>query len=106
MKPLKLAITPGEPAGIGPDLLLGLAQKEWSVQLVAFADGDMLRQRAKQLNLTITLVPYDAGIAHTLPAGQLFLVDIKTKVPVICGQLDSDNGHYVVETLRQACKKI
>ena len=57
MKPLKLAITPGEPAGIGPDLLLNIAQKEWPAQLVAFADGDMLRQRAAQLNLDITLVP-------------------------------------------------
>ena len=56
MKPLKLAITPGEPAGIGPDLLLSIAQKEWPAQLVAFADGDMLKQRAKRLNLAITLI--------------------------------------------------
>jgi 4-hydroxythreonine-4-phosphate dehydrogenase len=88
LKPLKLAITPGEPAGIGPDLLLGIAQKEWPVQLVAFADGDMLRQRAKQLHLAITLVPYDQNSEHTLPAGQLFLVDIKSKVPVISGMVN------------------
>ena len=105
MKLLKLAITPGEPAGIGPDLLLSIAQEEWPAQLVAFADGNMLRQRAKQLNLAITLVPYDESIEHTLPAGQLFLVDIKTKVAVISGKLDSEHGHSVVETLRQACKK-
>jgi 4-hydroxythreonine-4-phosphate dehydrogenase len=105
LKPLKLAITPGEPAGIGPDLLLGIAQKEWSAQLVAFADGEMLKQRAAQLNLAITLVPYDENAEHTLPAGQLFLVDIKTNVAVTSGKLDSENGHYVVVTLRQACKK-
>ncbi len=105
MKPLKLAITPGEPAGIGPDLLLSIALKQWPAQLVAFADGDMLMQRAKQLNLAITLVPYDKSAVHTLPAGQLFLVDIKTKVPVKSGELDSEKGHYVEETLREACKK-
>jgi 4-hydroxythreonine-4-phosphate dehydrogenase len=105
LKPLKLAITPGEPAGIGPDLLLGIAQKEWPALLVAFADGDVLKQRAKQLNLAITLVPYDESAVRTLPAGQLYWVDIKTKVAVKSGELDSENGHYVVETLRQACKK-
>ncbi|WP_299084521.1 4-hydroxythreonine-4-phosphate dehydrogenase PdxA [uncultured Paraglaciecola sp.] len=105
MKPLKLAITPGEPAGIGPDLLITVAQQEWPAQLVVFADGDMLRQRAEQLQLNITFVPYDESLEHTLPAGHIFLVDIKTKAKVICGQLDSENGHYVVETLRQACKK-
>ena len=105
MKPLKLAITPGEPAGIGPDLLLTIAQKQWSAQLVAFADGDMLKQRANLLNLPIEFVPYDENSALVLPAGQLFLVDIKTNVTVTPGELDSENGHYVLETLRQACKK-
>lgn len=105
MKPLKLAVTPGEPAGIGPDLVLAVAQREWQAQLVVFADGDMLRQRAKQLSLPITLVDYDPESDVLLPAGSLYLVDIKTQVPVICGELDSDNGHYVVETLRQACRK-
>lgn len=105
MKPLRLAVTPGEPAGIGPDLLLQVAQKQWPAQLVAFADGQMLEQRAKQLGLSIKLVPYVAQSDHILPAGELYLVNIKTKVPVQSGTLDSENGHYVVETLRQACKK-
>ena len=105
MKPLKLAVTPGEPAGIGPDLLLTIAQKQWSAQLVAFADGDMLRQRAQLLNLPIEFVPYDENSDQVLPAGQLFLVDIKTSVTVKPGELNSENGHYVLETLRQACKK-
>ncbi|MBB1356352.1 4-hydroxythreonine-4-phosphate dehydrogenase PdxA, partial [Pseudoalteromonas sp. SR45-5] len=36
---LRIAITPGEPAGIGPDLLLTLAQQAWDAQLIAIADG-------------------------------------------------------------------
>lgn len=105
MKPLRLAVTPGEPAGIGPDLLLQVAQKAWPAQLVAFADGQMLQERAKQLGLPIKLVPYVAESEQVLPAGELFLVDIKTNTAVKSGTLDSENGHYVVETLRQACKK-
>lgn len=105
MKPLRLAVTPGEPAGIGPDLLLAVAQREWPAQLVAFADGQMLQERANQLGLPIKLVPYDAGSDKILEAGELYLVDIKTNTPVQSGILDSENGHYVVETLRQACKK-
>jgi 4-hydroxythreonine-4-phosphate dehydrogenase len=102
---IKLAITPGEPAGIGPDLILSVAQKSWPAQLVIFADGEMLRQRARQLKLPITLIDYDPSQTRILPAGQLFIVDIKTSVNVQAGQLNTENGQYVVETLRQACAK-
>ena len=53
---VRIAITPGEPAGIGPDLTLAIAQQQWQVQLVVFADQKMLEQRAKQLQLPITLL--------------------------------------------------
>ncbi|MDU0354225.1 4-hydroxythreonine-4-phosphate dehydrogenase PdxA [Paraglaciecola aquimarina] len=105
MKPLKLAITLGEPAGIGPDLVLAVAQQEWQAQLVVFADKEMLLQRARVLGLPLTLVPYQSTSEQLLPAGHIFIVDIPTNVPVECGTLNSDNGHYVVETLRQACQK-
>lgn len=53
-----IVITPGEPAGVGPDLLIQLAQQQWPVELVACADPDLLRQRAKALNLPLTLTEY------------------------------------------------
>jgi 4-hydroxythreonine-4-phosphate dehydrogenase len=59
--PIKIAITPGEPAGIGPDLIIKLAQETWQAQLVVFADGDMLRARAERLGLPLTLIEYDAN---------------------------------------------
>ncbi len=105
MKALRIAITPGEPAGIGPDLLLQVAQKDWPAQLVVFADAQMLTERAKQLGLSIKLIPYHQDTEQVLSAGELFIVDIKTQAPVVAGQLSSENGHYVVETLRQACKQ-
>ena len=58
--PIKIAITPGEPAGIGPDLIIKLAQETWQAQLVVFADGEMLKARASALGLPLTLIDYDA----------------------------------------------
>ena len=49
----RIVITPGEPAGIGPDVVLMAAQKSWGAELVCIADRDLLAQRAKQLSLNI-----------------------------------------------------
>jgi 4-hydroxythreonine-4-phosphate dehydrogenase len=103
--PIKLAITPGEPAGIGPDLIISLAQQAWDAQLVVFANGNMLKERAAQLNLPLNLLPYDKEQAGLHIPGQLYLVDIALSESVEAGKLNSENGHYVVETLRQACEK-
>ena len=102
--PKKIAVTPGEPAGIGPDLIIKLAQQSWSAQLVVFADGSILEDRAHTLGLPLTLIPYDANDLQVQPAGSLFIKQIDKSTDVIAGKLDSENGLYVVETLRQACQ--
>ena len=102
--PLKIAVTPGEPAGIGPDLIIKLAQEPWQAQLVVFADGEVLHARAEALGLPLTLLPYDANNTDIQPAGSLYLKQIDKAVDVVAGELNSDNGLYVVETLRQACQ--
>lgn len=104
MKPIRIAVTPGEPAGIGPDLILALAQETWQAQLVVFCDKAMLEDRAGQLGLPINLVDFDSDNTDILPPGSLFIQQIDAAVKVIPGELDSDNGQYVVETLRQACQ--
>ena len=100
--PIKLAITPGEPAGIGPDLIITLAQQQWPVQLVVFADASMLQQRATILGLPLKLLPYTSDSHAPQPKGCLFCVDIKTAEPVVAGQLNVNNSLYVLETLTQA----
>ena len=102
--PIKIAITPGEPAGIGPDLIIKLAQEAWRAQLVVFADGEMLKARASALGLPLTLIDYDATNPQIQDAGSLFIKQIDKSVDVTPGELDSENGLYVVETLRQACQ--
>ena len=102
MPTIKLAVTPGEPAGIGPDLIIQLAQQQWDVQLTVFADANMLQQRAALLGLPLTLHPYTAQAEQIQNPGCLYCVHIPLGKPVVAGQLNQANSHYVLETLTQA----
>ena len=57
MKPLRFAVTPGEPAGIGPDLCLLLAADVQPHPLIAITSRDLLAERATQLGLAVNLLP-------------------------------------------------
>ncbi|MDY0419139.1 4-hydroxythreonine-4-phosphate dehydrogenase PdxA [Enterobacter sp. 170198] len=104
MKHHRVVITPGEPAGIGPDLVVQLAQRSWPVELVVCADATLLQDRAALLGLPLTLIPYVEG-QQPAPqqAGTLTLLSVPLRTPVIPGQLSTENGHYVVDTLARAC---
>ncbi|WP_088330583.1 4-hydroxythreonine-4-phosphate dehydrogenase PdxA [Lacimicrobium sp. SS2-24] len=104
-RPLRIAITPGEPAGIGPDLIIALLQQSWPAQLVLFGCQDMLQQRAEALGLPLTLLPYDEQNKALQKPGQAYIQSVPTAVAVQAGKLDAGNGQYVVETLRQASSK-
>ncbi|NTS77448.1 4-hydroxythreonine-4-phosphate dehydrogenase PdxA [Catenovulum sp. SM1970] len=101
---LKIAVTPGEPAGIGPDLVLALAQQDWPAQLICIADPKVMQQRAQELGLDIKIEAYDKN-AQAVPQkkGVLTVLTVEADADVVTGQLDAANGHYVVETLRVAC---
>ncbi|WP_114326747.1 4-hydroxythreonine-4-phosphate dehydrogenase PdxA [Candidatus Colwellia aromaticivorans] len=102
----RIAITPGEPAGIGPDLVVSIAQQAWPVQLVVVASKELIKQRAEQLNLPIVLIDYDANLdAIPQAAGTLTILDIPLAQACIPGTLDTSNGAYVVETLKVASDK-
>lgn len=100
-----LAFTPGEPAGIGPDLAVMMAQQQWPAILVICADADLIKQRAEQLGLDITIQRY-TGQRPTaaLPKGVLLVEHIALNKPATAGQLDAGNGHYVVDTLIRASR--
>ncbi len=78
----KVVITPGEPAGIGPDLVVQLAQRDWPAELVICADGALLTDRAKRLGLPLSLLPYDPA-QPPVPqrAGTLTLLNVPLKRP-------------------------
>ncbi|EOW1910991.1 TPA: 4-hydroxythreonine-4-phosphate dehydrogenase PdxA [Yersinia enterocolitica] len=100
----RIVITPGEPAGVGPDLVIALAQQDWPVELVVCADPALLLARASQLNLPLQLREYQQDKpALAQLAGTLTILPVKIATEVIPGQLDVKNSHYVVETLAKAC---
>lgn len=99
----RVAITPGEPAGIGPDVTLAAALERWPVQLVAIGDPALLTERAAQLGLDIELPLFDPGQApEAHRPGTLPVLPVALAAPVVAGQLDPRNAPYVLETLRLA----
>jgi 4-hydroxythreonine-4-phosphate dehydrogenase len=102
---LRIALTAGEPAGIGPDLCIQLAQTAWPCELVAIASPDLLRQRAAQLGLPLTLHPFDDPIPARLhPAGHLTVLPVELVAPADAGRLAVANSRYVLATLDHAIK--
>jgi 4-hydroxythreonine-4-phosphate dehydrogenase len=101
----RIAITPGEPAGIGPDLVIKIAQQAWPAEMVIIADPALIEARAALLGQSITLRPYDPS-AEPRPQdkGTLTILPVTLGCDVIPGQLDVRNGQYVLETLRIACE--
>ncbi|MBA54379.1 MAG: 4-hydroxythreonine-4-phosphate dehydrogenase PdxA [Pseudomonadales bacterium] len=95
---MDIAITPGEPAGIGPDLVLQLAQSEDCSQWVVIADPDLLRQRANTLRLPISLVDWQQPASQ----GQLRVLPISLSEPCRPGVLCPANARYVLKTLDTA----
>lgn len=100
---LRLALTPGEPAGIGPDVCVQLAQRPQTAELVAFADPTLLEQRARWLGLPLRLREYQPGTPPRLPAaGELAVSAIPLAVPCVAGRLTTENAAYVLATLTAA----
>ena len=99
----RLAITAGEPAGIGPDILLSAATQPHDAQLVAIGSEAVLAERAKQLGLNVALAPYsstDAVMPHV--PGTLPLIDILAPAAVTPGTPHPDNARHVLALLDQA----
>lgn len=100
--PPVLAITPGEPAGIGPDITLMLAQEKRSVAMVAIADTGLLEQRAQTLGLPLKIQPFDKATTPTSEAHALCVADTPLVNKAIPGKLDPENSAYVLATLKRA----
>jgi len=104
VKPRRFALTPGEPAGIGPDLCLLLAANAQPYPLIAISSLDLLHERANQLGVTVSLIAVtpDAFPDQPAPSGSLYVWDTPLGAPVIAGQLNQANSAFVLETLTRA----
>lgn len=98
----RLAITPGEPAGVGPELVAELAAGDIAADLVAIADPALLYAAAAARGLALTIRDYDgAPLAERAP-GELRCIPVATAHPVVPGTLDRANAGYVLDTLARA----
>ena len=98
----RLALIPGEPAGIGPELCVRLAQSARRVPLVAICDGALLHEAAAALGLPLILFDEHTPDAAPEAAGALRLRSMPRAVPSHFGSLDPRNSRYVFDTLTTA----
>lgn len=102
----RIAVTPGEPAGVGPDLIVRIAQQAWPIEIVVVASKELLLERAESLGLPLQIEEYDQDKPPSAQkAGTLTLLPLELAEPVVPGKLNVNNGAYVVESLRLASEK-
>lgn len=96
---MHLALSTGEPAGIGPDVCLMLAANteisllQRGVILQLIGDRDLLQSRAHSLGLTLT------------PAQWSHCLHVPLAVPAQAGVLDARNAGYVLQLLDEAVQR-
>lgn len=95
----RIALTSGEPAGIGPDLCLLLRNND-PVEIVILSNRQVLQQRARKLKLDIDLVDYQASLPPQ--AGHICLLDVPIQQTCQASSLEPENAHYVLAMLERA----
>lgn len=100
--PVVLALTAGEPAGIGPELCLQLALEARNAGVVVVASRPLLEARAKQMNLAVELRAWQPGDSPEMEAGLLSVLHVDGCANHEPGTLDTGSGAYVLRTLEVA----
>ena len=103
--PARIAVTPGEPAGIGPDLVITLAQEARDAELVVIADPQLLLDRAKLLGQPLKVTAYDADKAAAPgKPGELLVCEYALAEACVPGQLNKANSAYVLASIERAAR--
>jgi 4-hydroxythreonine-4-phosphate dehydrogenase len=99
-QPPLIAVSSGEPAGIGPDICLALATSARRERLVVLGDPELLHERARQLGSDVRISTLtDVNEATSQAAGELQVVEHRVRVGVRAGAPDPRNAAYVVDML-------
>jgi 4-hydroxythreonine-4-phosphate dehydrogenase len=100
---LRLAVSPGEPGGVGPEILVQYVQQGCDQELVAFADPQLLKERADQLGLPLRLryIETDKPATPLAPA-ELSIVPVPLASQAHPGKLNINNAPYVLQCLDAA----
>jgi 4-hydroxythreonine-4-phosphate dehydrogenase len=100
----RIVITSGEPAGIGPDLCVALADGVWKADLVVAGDAGLIQSTAAALHRPLVIERYDpARPPAPHRPGTLDVMHVPAPRPVVAGRLDPGNARYVLDLLDRAC---
>ena len=97
-----VAVTAGEPAGIGPDLCVGLSRRRLPARIVVVADRELLASRARLLEVALKIVPHSPGARAATRAGMLAVYHVPLARAAVPGRLEPANSAYVLRTLEAA----
>lgn len=95
-----IAVTSGEPAGIGPELCAALSGRRVVARLVVLGDADLLAERARMVGVSVEIHDYVPG--HPPPTGGLEVLHLPLHAPVVVGRPDPANARYVLDLLDRA----
>ncbi|HKV65321.1 MAG TPA: 4-hydroxythreonine-4-phosphate dehydrogenase PdxA, partial [Rhodanobacteraceae bacterium] len=98
----RLAITGGDPAGVGPELVARLAASPLAADLIAISDAGLLERAAQRCGITLKLEADDGQPRNLRAAGSLRFVEVPLRAGEVPGQLDPRNAFHVLNTLVQA----
>lgn len=97
---LPVVVTSGEPAGVGPELCLRLAERDWPRRLVVLADIELMRARASALGRAVRIVPYCREVP--VARGCIEVLHLPLAQPSQAGVLEPANGAYALALLDRA----
>ena len=102
--PPLIVVSSGEPAGIGPDISLALATREFAARIAVLGDLGLLASRARALGQQrrAARVPRRSPPSAPHAAGSLHVLPLALSAPVTAGTLDTRNAAYVLAMLRRA----
>ena len=98
----RIALSSGEPAGVGPELCLAAAREALDCELVVLGDRSLLASRAQQLGLPVSLHEYDARTSRAHAPGTLSVLHQPLATASVAGKLDVGNARYVLSLLDRA----
>src|SRR6185369_16948356 len=98
----RVALTSGEPAGVGPELCLAIAREKLECQLVCLADRALLAARASVLKSPIAFAEYDANVRALHAPDRLEVLHLPLGTPSTPGRLDRANARYVLDLIDRA----
>ena len=99
-----VAVTAGEPAGIGPEICLDLVNKEWSKNIIIIADPNLMQERARILKKNISFIDWSPDLKdpQELTKNSLYIWPQSLHSKVICGKPNPNNSQILLDGIKQA----